>query len=78
MAKPQPRHELEQRTRALEALQALAGLRPAERRLLALRAAGYSYRELMEIERRSYSWVNRHLARGSRRLREREREGGEN
>ncbi|MCA1701016.1 MAG: hypothetical protein LC790_19815, partial [Actinobacteria bacterium] len=42
---PGPERELEQRTRALEALRALAGLRPAERLLLALRAAGYSYRE---------------------------------
>ena len=54
---PGPERELEQRTRALEALQALAALRPAERRLLCLRAAGYSYRELMAIEQRSYTWV---------------------
>lgn len=74
---PGPERELEARMRALEALKALAALRPVERRLLALRAAGYSYRELMEIERRSYTWVNRHLTRGSRRLRERRREGGE-
>ena len=52
-----PEYELEQRGRALEALQALAGLRPAERRLLSLRAAGYSYREIEAIERRSYNYV---------------------
>ena len=73
-----PERELEHRARALEALQALAGLRPAEKRLLALRAAGFSYREICEIERRTYTWVNRHLTRGSLRLRETEREGGEN
>jgi len=67
-----PERELEHHARALEALQALAGLRPAEQRLLALRAAGYSYRELMAIERRTYTWVNRTLVRGTRRLRENE------
>ena len=71
-----PERELEQRVCALEARQALAGLRPAERRLVALRAAGYSYREIAALEQRTYSWGNRHLARASRRLRE--REGGEN
>ena len=69
---PAPERELENRARALEALQALAGLRPAEKRLLALRAAGYSYRELMAIERRTYTWVNRTLVRATRRLRENE------
>lgn len=71
-----PERDLEARMRALEALGALAALRPAEQRLLALRAAGYSYRELMAIERRSYNYVNKHLVRARRRLRE--REGGEN
>jgi len=70
-----PEGELELHARALEALQALAGLRPAEKRLLALRAAGYSYREICALERRTYSWVNRHLTRGTRRLRETGREG---
>ena len=73
-----PERELEHRARALQALRALAGLRPAEKRLLALRAAGFSYREICEIERRTHTWVNRHLTRGSLRLRETEREGGEN
>ena len=67
-----------QLARALQALQALAGLRPAEKRLLALRAAGFSYRELMAIERRTYTWVNRHVTRASRHVRETDREGGEN
>ena len=71
----QAERELEYRARALEALRALAGLRPAERRLLALRAAGFSYREIQAIERRTYTWVNRHLTRGRARLRA--REGGE-
>ena len=73
---PAPNRELENRARALEALQALAGLRPAEKRLLALRAAGYSYREICDIEQRTQSYVNRHLTRGRQRLRT--RQGGEN
>ena len=73
---PAPERELENRARALEALQALAGLRPAEKRLLALRAAGFSYREICDIEQRTQSYVNRHLTRGRQRLRT--RQGGEN
>ena len=70
-----PERELEQRLRALEALQALADLRPAERRLLCLRCAGYSYRELAALERRGTNYVNKQLVRARRALRD--REGGE-
>ncbi len=66
---------LAERLRALEALEALAGLRPTERRLLYLRAAGYSYREIAAFERRGTNYFNKHLVRARRRLRE--REGGE-
>lgn len=69
--------ELANRQAALEALRALAALRPLERRLLALLVAGYSYRELMAIEHSSYTRINRHLTRGRRRLRDRTRAGGE-
>jgi DNA-directed RNA polymerase specialized sigma24 family protein len=44
--------DLEARAWALEAPQALAGLRPAERRLLTLRAVGYSYREVRSPQAR--------------------------
>ena len=67
-----PERQLEQRLLALEALQALAALRPAERRLLALRYAGYSYREIAALEGRGTNYVNKHLVRGKRRLRTRE------
>ena len=70
-----PERELEQRVLALEALHALAGLRLAERRLIALRYAGYSYREIAALEGRGTHYVNKHLVRGRRRLRA--REGGE-
>lgn len=33
-----------------------ASVRPAERRLLTPRAAGYSYREIQAMERRTYTW----------------------
>ena len=70
-----PERELEQRLLALEALQALAALRPAERRLLALRCAGYSYREIAALEERGTNYVNKHLGRARQRLRT--LEGGE-
>ena len=67
---PGPERELEARMWALAALQALAALRSPERRLLALRAAGYSYRELAALEESSYTAVNRHLTRARNRVRE--------
>ena len=72
---PAPEAELEQRLRALAALEALADLRPAEQRLLCLRCAGYSYRELAALERRGTNYVNKQLVRARRALRD--REGGE-
>ena len=70
---PGPERDLEQRLRALAALEALAGLRPAERRLLCLPHAGYSYREISAIERSGANYVNKQLVRARRALRERER-----
>ena len=70
------RFDPEQHMRALEALQALTQLRPAERRLLCLLVAGCSYREIAALEQRRRNYVNKHLVRARRRLRE--REGGEN
>ena len=60
----------ELRAAALEALEALAALPERQRRLLAAKAAGHSYRELMALERSSYSAVNRHLTRARNAIRE--------
>jgi RNA polymerase sigma factor (sigma-70 family) len=49
---------------AREALRALAGLRWRRRRVLALRAAGYSYNEIAEKLGVTYTNVNRQLTRG--------------
>ncbi|MDQ3647182.1 MAG: RNA polymerase sigma factor [Actinomycetota bacterium] len=54
---------------AREALRALAGLRPRERRYLTLQLAGLSYREIAERCGATYTNVNKHLARGRARLR---------
>jgi RNA polymerase sigma factor (sigma-70 family) len=59
------------------AVEVLTSLRRREARYLALLAAGYSYREIAEREGVTYTNVNKHLARGSRRAREL-RDGGEN
>jgi DNA-directed RNA polymerase specialized sigma24 family protein len=58
--------------RAVELLEALAALPPVQRRLLVRRAAGYSYRELGALERRGINYVDKHLGRGRRRLRQRD------
>jgi len=63
-------------SRAHEALEALASLPARQRRLLALKVAGFSYREIMAIERCSYTAVNRHLARARDAIRAAEGGGG--
>ena len=60
----------ELRAVALEALEALGALPERQRRLLAAKAAGHSYVELVELERSSYSAVNRHLTRARNAVRE--------
>lgn len=60
------------RARAIEALEALTHLPARQRRLLTLKVAGFSYRELMSMEGSSYSAVNRHLARARAAIRARE------
>jgi len=64
---PDARHR-----RAIEALEALAALPDRQRRLLSLKVAGFSYRELVAYDRSSYSAVNRHLARARAGIRARE------
>jgi DNA-directed RNA polymerase specialized sigma24 family protein len=46
-----------------EPLRALAGLR-CRRRILELKVAGFSYREIMELLGVTYTNVNRHLTEG--------------
>ncbi len=61
--------------RARAALEALAGLPQRQRRLMALKVAGFSYVEIAAVQAISYTAVNRHLARA--RVQLREGEGGE-
>ena len=51
----------------------LAELKPAERQALALKALGYSYKEISELTGASYTAVNRRLGEGRATLRRRER-----
>ena len=55
---------------AREALRALAGLRWRRRRVVALLAAGYSYREIAEKLGVTYTNVNRQLTEGRAELRQ--------
>lgn len=70
------RAELEDQLAAREALRHLAALRPRERRYLALKVAGHSYREIQQIcGGRTYTNVNKHLVRARARLRQIESAG---
>lgn len=51
-------------------LQLLDRLAAAQRLTLGLFARGHSYREICELTGRSYTWVNRHITEGRRRLHE--------
>jgi RNA polymerase sigma factor (sigma-70 family) len=55
---------------AREALRALAGLRWRRRRVLELKLAGFSYREITQILGVTYTNVNRHLTEARAELRE--------
>jgi RNA polymerase sigma factor (sigma-70 family) len=68
---PEPADQAERRERVAHAARALATLKPAERRALALLAAGLSYAEIGELCGWSYTKVNRCLAEGRAALRER-------
>ena len=70
-AGPEPGEAAERRERVALAARALATLKPAERRALALLAAGLSYAEIGELCGWSYTKVNRSLAEGRAALRER-------
>jgi DNA-directed RNA polymerase specialized sigma24 family protein len=62
--------DVELAVEAREALRALAGLRWRRRRMLVLRAAGYSYKEIAEMLGVTYTNVNRHVAEGWAELRQ--------
>ena len=68
---PEPAEAAERRERVALTARALATLKPAERRALALLAAGLSYAEIGELCGWSYTKVNRCLAEGRAALRER-------
>lgn len=66
---------LDEQLEARRALRALRALPVRERQLVAWQAAGHSYEEIRELAGGvSYTSVNKHLARGRRRLRLLERE----
>lgn len=66
---PGPAAVLEQRERADEVRSRLRRLKPAERRAIALQAAGCSYAEIQAITGWTYTKVNRSLAEGRAELR---------
>jgi DNA-directed RNA polymerase specialized sigma24 family protein len=61
----------------LKALEALAALRERERRYLALKTAGYSYKEIADRCGVTYTNVNKHLTRARARLRTLAAEAGD-
>jgi RNA polymerase sigma factor (sigma-70 family) len=61
---------LEQAEWIVDARERLASLKPAERRVLVLIAAGYSYKEIAKINQWTLTKVNRCAAEGRARLRE--------
>ena len=55
---------------AREALAALAKLKPAQRAALALKVAGFRYKEIQSLcGGKTYTWVNRHITEGRAALR---------
>src|SRR5215211_5485159 len=54
---------------AREALELLAQLGANQRLAVGLRVAGYSYREVVAVTGKTYTWTNRHVAEGTARLR---------
>jgi RNA polymerase sigma factor (sigma-70 family) len=68
---PEPAEAAERRERVALTARALATLKPAERRALALLAAGLSYAEICDLTGWSYTKVNRCLAEGRAALRDR-------
>ncbi len=67
--RPGPMERAERRERVAAAAEALAELKPDERLAIVLQAHGYSYAEIGELCRWTYTKVNRSLAEGRARLR---------
>jgi RNA polymerase sigma factor (sigma-70 family) len=63
-----PAEHAERRQRVAHSAEALAGLKPHERRTLALKAEGYSYAEIRAITGWTYTKVNRCMAEGRKRF----------
>jgi RNA polymerase sigma factor (sigma-70 family) len=68
--RPGPMERAERRDRVAAVAQALAELKPDERLAIVLQAHGYSYAEIGELCRWTYTKVNRCLAEGRAKLRE--------
>jgi RNA polymerase sigma factor (sigma-70 family) len=64
--RPGPAERAERRERVARSAEALAALKPQERRALALKAEGYSYAEIQELCGWTYTKVNRCMAEGRR------------
>src|SRR5262249_7754055 len=63
-----PAEAAERRERVTFSAEALAALKPQERRALALKAEGFSYAEIQEITGWTYTKVNRCMAEGRKRF----------
>jgi RNA polymerase sigma factor (sigma-70 family) len=63
-----PAEHAERRERVTRSAQALAGLKPQERRALVLKAEGYSYVEIQALTGWTYTKVNRCMAEGRKRF----------
>ena len=63
---PGPVERAERRERVARSSEALAALKPQERRALVLKAHGYSYAEIQQLCGWSYTKVNRCMAEGRR------------
>lgn len=61
---PGPAERAERRERVARSAEALAALKPQERRALALKAEGYSYAEIRAMTGWTYTKVNRCMAEG--------------
>ena len=69
--RPGPAERAERRERVARSAEALAALKPQERRALALKAEGYSYAEIQELCGWTYTKVNRCMAEGPKAFLER-------
>lgn len=66
--RPEPEEHAERRERVVRSSEALAALKPQERRALTLKAQGYSYAEIRALTGWTYTKVNRCMAEGRKRF----------